>query len=59
MQLVDVSTFAPGEDETEMFRQINLTVRADREWLYRHLMWALNNKHSVECNPVEATNGQV
>jgi hypothetical protein len=52
MQIVDVTTFTKDSDDAEATRQIDLAVKSDREWLYKHIMWALNNERDVHCEPV-------
>lgn len=55
MPIADIITFTRHSDDAEVVRRIDLAIKSDREWLYKHIMWALNNEHDVHCEPVVAS----
>lgn len=50
---VRIDTFLTSDpDEVETSRDIDHGRRSDREWLEKHVFWALRNDRGVEITPV-------
>ena len=54
---VTVSTFALDADEPENERQINHADPMHRQWLDKHLFWAMRSGRAVTIEPVDQVSG--
>lgn len=49
-----VDTFQTANpDEVEFSRDIDYKFKSDREWLNKHICWAIHNGRGVEVTPLE------